>query len=112
MAQKNLFGIDNQLKRLSDLGDQLETLDTVVDFEVFRPDLIMALHRSDGSKGGRRNYSPPRCRHLEFGFRPALIGLYGMGDVRSASRCQRLFVLHNRPLLPTWNGSRWLLCVG
>ncbi len=56
MAQKNLFGIDNQLKRLSDLGDQLETLDTVVDFEVFRPDLIMALHRSDGSKGGRPPY--------------------------------------------------------
>ena len=34
MAQINLFGIDNQVKRLSDLGDQLETLDRVVDFEV------------------------------------------------------------------------------
>ena len=56
MAQKNLFGIDNQLKRLSDLGDQLETLAMVVDFEVFRPDLIMALRRGDGSKGGRPPY--------------------------------------------------------
>jgi hypothetical protein len=56
MAQIGLFGIDNQLKRLSDVGDQLETLDRVVDFEVFRPDLIMALRRSDGSKGGRPPY--------------------------------------------------------
>jgi len=56
MTQQNLFGIDNQLKRLSDLGDQLETLGSVVDFEVFRPDLIMALRRSNGSKGGRPPY--------------------------------------------------------
>ena len=56
MTQQHLFGIDNQLNRLSDLGDQLETLAMVVDFEVFRPDLIMALCRSDGSKGGRPAY--------------------------------------------------------
>lgn len=56
MTQQNLFGIDNQLNRLSDLGDQLETLAMVVDFEVFRPDLIMVLRRSDGSNGGRPPY--------------------------------------------------------
>ena len=56
MTQQHLFGIDNQLNRLSDLGDQLETLAMVVDFEVFRPDLIMVLCRSDGSKGGRPAY--------------------------------------------------------
>ena len=56
MAQYNFFGIDNQLRRLSDLGDQLETLGLVVDFEVFRPELVMALPRGDGSKGGRPPY--------------------------------------------------------
>jgi len=56
MSQYNFFGIDNQLKRLSDLGDQLETLGLVVDFEVFRPELVMAMRRGDGSKGGRPPY--------------------------------------------------------
>jgi len=56
MAQHDLFGIDNQLKRLSNLGDQLETLGSVVDFETFRPELVIALKRGDGSKGGRPPY--------------------------------------------------------
>lgn len=56
MAQQDFFGIDNQLKRLSDLGDQLETLLSVADFEIFRPELVMVLKRGDGSKGGRPPY--------------------------------------------------------
>ncbi|MCZ4282126.1 hypothetical protein O4H49_15160 [Kiloniella laminariae] len=31
MKQRKLFGIDDQLRRLSDLGDQLELLGSVVD---------------------------------------------------------------------------------
>ena len=38
---------------LSAKGDDLERLNAIVDFEVFRPDLARAVPRSDGSKGGR-----------------------------------------------------------
>jgi IS5 family transposase len=41
------------LKRLSDLGDQLEAFRAVVDFEIFRPELKAALTYSDGVRGGR-----------------------------------------------------------
>jgi hypothetical protein len=41
------------LKRLSDLGDQLEAFRVAVDFETFRPELNAALSYSDGSQGGR-----------------------------------------------------------
>ena len=37
------FDIDERLKRLSDLGDQLEAFAGAVDFEVFRTDLVKAL---------------------------------------------------------------------
>ena len=37
------FDVDDRLKRLSDLGDQLEAYRRVVDFEAFRPDLEKAL---------------------------------------------------------------------
>jgi hypothetical protein len=36
-GQPGFFDIDGRPKRLSDLGDQLETFWTAVDFEVFRP---------------------------------------------------------------------------
>ena len=37
MRQAGLFGPTAQPKRLSDIGDPLETLGRVVDFEAFRP---------------------------------------------------------------------------
>jgi transposase, IS5 family len=37
VVQAGLFDVDDPLKRLSDLGDQLEALAAAVDFEVFRP---------------------------------------------------------------------------
>jgi hypothetical protein len=37
------FDVDDRLRRLSDLGDQLEAYGRVVDFEAFRPDLEKAL---------------------------------------------------------------------
>ena len=38
-----LFDVDERLRRLSDIGDQLEAYASVIDFEIFRPDLDEAL---------------------------------------------------------------------
>jgi hypothetical protein len=48
------FDVDERLRRLTDLGDQLLALAKVVDFEIFRPELSQALAYSEGAKGGRR----------------------------------------------------------
>jgi transposase, IS5 family len=56
--QPGLFDLDERLRRLSNIGDQLEAFATVVDFETFRPDLVVALDYSDGSKGGRPPFDP------------------------------------------------------
>ena len=58
MRQAGLFGLSDQLKRLSDCGDPLETMGRVVDFEVFRPALEKALAYGDGARGGRPPYDP------------------------------------------------------
>jgi len=52
------FDVDERLKRLSDLGDQLEAFAATVDFEIFRPELEAALAYSDGTKGGRPPFDP------------------------------------------------------
>ena len=52
-GQAGFFDVDERLKELSAKGDDLERLNAIVDFEVFRPDLARAVPRSDGSKGGR-----------------------------------------------------------
>ncbi len=46
-----LFDVEERLRRLSDIGDQLEAFSTVVDFEMFRPELDAALSYSDGGQG-------------------------------------------------------------
>lgn len=53
-----LFDVEERLQRLSDIGDQLEAFAAVVDFEIFRADLIAALGYSDGAKGGRPPFDP------------------------------------------------------
>jgi hypothetical protein len=53
-----LFDVDERLRRLSDIGDQLEAYASVVDFEIFRADLDTALDYSDGAKGGRPPFDP------------------------------------------------------
>lgn len=58
MRQAGLFGLSDHLKRLSAVGDPLETMDRAVDFEAFRPVLDAALAYSEGSKGGRPPYDP------------------------------------------------------
>ena len=58
MNQRGFFDGDERLKRISALGDPLEAMASVVDFEGFRPVLDKALGRSDGSKGGRPAFDP------------------------------------------------------
>jgi len=50
--QPGFFDVDDPLKRLSDLGDQLEAFQATVDFEIFRPELNAALAYFDGAQGG------------------------------------------------------------
>ncbi len=52
------FDVDERLRRLSDLGDQLEAFTAAVDFDVFRPELEAALAYSDGARGGRPPFDP------------------------------------------------------
>ena len=57
-SQAGLFDVDDRLKRLSDLGDQLEAFAGAVDFEEFRSVLEKALAYSDGARGGRPPFDP------------------------------------------------------
>ncbi len=57
-GQPGFFDQDERLRGLSAAGDPLERLGMVVDFELFRPELVAALNRSDRSKGGRPPYDP------------------------------------------------------
>ena len=52
------FDVDERLRRLSELGDQLEAYALAVDFEAFRSDLEKALAYSPGAQGGRPPYDP------------------------------------------------------
>jgi IS5 family transposase len=58
MKQHGFFDVEERLRRVSDLGDPLEAMDAVIDFEGFRPALDEALKRSDGAKGGRPAFDP------------------------------------------------------
>ena len=57
-GQPGLFDVDDRLKRLSDLGDQLLAFAGAVDFEMFRPELTRALAYSEGTQGGRPPFDP------------------------------------------------------
>ncbi|MCC5982485.1 MAG: hypothetical protein JJU26_12290 [Oceanicaulis sp.] len=52
-GQAGFWDIDERYVRLSEAGDPLEKLNTVVPWEVFRKPLTRALKRADGAKGGR-----------------------------------------------------------
>lgn len=58
MSQVGFFDVDERLARLSDIGDQLEAYAEVVDFEMFRPDLVKSLNYADGARGGRPPLDP------------------------------------------------------
>jgi transposase, IS5 family len=55
--QPGFFDVEECLKRLSDLGDQLEAFSAAV-CEIFRPPLDGALAYSDGAQGGRPPFDP------------------------------------------------------
>src|SRR6516164_436549 len=57
-GQPGFFDIADRLKRLSDLGDQLEAFRSAVDFELFRPELNAALSYTDRTEGGRPPFDP------------------------------------------------------
>jgi IS5 family transposase len=57
-GEPGFFDVDDRLKRLSDLGDQMEAFRAAVDFELFRPELNAALAYSDGAQGGRPPFDP------------------------------------------------------
>ncbi len=52
-GQAGFFDIDERLKDLSAKGDDLERLNALIDFEMFRSSLEQAVPRADRSKGGR-----------------------------------------------------------
>ena len=52
-GQPGFFDAEERLRWLSALGDPLERLRAVVDFEAFRAELEAALPRADRSRGGR-----------------------------------------------------------
>ena len=56
--QPGFFDMDERMRRLSDLGDQLEAYAGAVDFEIFRTDLDAALAYMSGAKGGRPPFDP------------------------------------------------------
>jgi IS5 family transposase len=77
-GQGGFFDVDERLKELSAKGDDLERLNAIVDFEVFRPDLGRAVPRSDGSKGGR-----PAFDHV-FMFKVLILqAAHGLSDERA-----------------------------
>ena len=47
-GQAGFFDVEERLKDLSAKGDDLERLNTVVNFELFRAELERAVPRSDG----------------------------------------------------------------
>ena len=77
-GQGGFFDIDERLRELSAKGDDLERLNAIVDFEVFRPDLARAVLRSDGSRGGR----PPFDHVLMFKVL-ILQAAHGLSDERA-----------------------------
>ncbi|MBC6403610.1 MAG: hypothetical protein GDA35_08320 [Hyphomonadaceae bacterium] len=51
MRQHGLADLDQRLNRVSDLGDPLEVVNHIIDFEVFRPVPDRALKRPDRRQG-------------------------------------------------------------
>ena len=77
-GQAGFFDIDDRLRELSAKGDDLERLNAIVDFELFRSDLARAVPRSDGSKGGR-----PPFDHV-FMFKVLILqAAHGLSDERT-----------------------------
>jgi IS5 family transposase len=86
VGQPGFFDVDERLRELSEAGDPLERLLSVVDFEIFRGELNVALRRSDRRKGGR----PPLDAVMMFKVL-VLQALYGLSDEAAEYQiCDRL----------------------
>lgn len=57
-SQLGFFDLNEQMRRLSGPGDQLEVFAEVVDFEMFRSELELAVGYSDGARSGRPPFDP------------------------------------------------------
>ena len=57
-TQPGFFDVDHRMKRVSDLGDQLEAFGSAVDFEIFCGDLVLAPAYSENGQGGRPPFDP------------------------------------------------------
>lgn len=57
-GEARLIEVDERLKRLNDLGDQLLAFTRAVDFEIFRLELTRAPADADGAQGGRPPFDP------------------------------------------------------
>ena len=55
MKQRKLFGVETQLGRLTRLGDPLEKINKLIDWEMFREEIEIAI-RKDMTKGGMPPY--------------------------------------------------------
>ena len=53
MGQLHLSGAETQLERISKIGDPLEKINSVIDWEIFRSGLEGRVRKEDYSKGGR-----------------------------------------------------------
>ena len=73
--QLGFFDLLDRYEALSKLGDPLEKLAQIVEFEPFRYRLNKALKRSDGSKGGRPAYDPVKMFKILI-----LQALYSLSD--------------------------------
>lgn len=77
-GQGGFFDVEERLKELSAKGDDLERLNAIVDFELFRSDLARGVPRSDGAKGGR-----PAFDHV-FMFKVLILqAAHGLSDERA-----------------------------
>ncbi|MBB4861119.1 transposase [Novosphingobium chloroacetimidivorans] len=74
-GQPSFFDLSDRYEALSGAGDPLERLAAVVDFEVFRGPLVVALRRSSRGRGGR----PPFDAVLMFKIL-VLQALYSLSD--------------------------------
>ena len=77
-GQIRFFDIDERQRELSAKGDQLERLNTLVDFELFRGDLERAVPRSDRSRGAR-----PAFDHVLMFKALILQASHGLSDERT-----------------------------
>lgn len=77
-CQRGFFDVDDRLKRLSELGDQLEAFRAAVDFELFRPELNAALAYSALQLAASPRADQPLIDFIEYAV-PPLRTLYFTG---------------------------------